>query len=75
MKDDEVLLPAEVAPMLRVEVATLATWRHRGGDGPEWFTIGKKKPAYMRSDVDAYILRKRAEAREKQAREHRSVSS
>jgi len=68
--DDEILLAPEVAAILRVDVTTLATWRHRG-EGPAWFRIGKKKAGYMRSAVTAYVSQRQRESAEQQAREHR----
>lgn len=70
---DEVLLPPEVAKLLRLDVSTLATWRSEG-EGPAWFRIGKKKVAYRESAIDAWLTRQEQIAQDQQAREHRQAS-
>lgn len=51
--DPEMLTIAEVATLLRVPVATLRYWRHRG-DGPRSFRMGRSV-RYFRTDVLAWL--------------------
>jgi excisionase family DNA binding protein len=54
---DELLTVTEVADLLRVPVATVRWWRHKG-DGPRGFRLGRHV-VYQLSDVTAYIARQR----------------
>lgn len=68
-RDDDLLLPEEVATMLRVPEGTLVGWRHRyrvdgAPQGPKWLKIEGGRCRYRRSDVKAYL----AEAAERAGR-------
>lgn len=64
---DDLLIPAEVAGILRCRVSTLATWR-AAGRGPEWFRTGRKSIVYRRGAVERYLQEQEALAREQQSR-------
>lgn len=47
---EKLLLPQEVAEMLRVEVETLEGWRSKGS-GPRYLKFGKREIRYRPSEV------------------------
>lgn len=51
--NDQLLTITEVAALLRVPVATLRWWGHKGS-GPDRFKIGRRI-MYRQSDVDKWI--------------------
>lgn len=57
----EMLTIAEVATLLRIPVATLRYWRHRG-EGPRSFRMGRSV-RYFRTDVLAWLSAVSAERR------------
>ena len=57
--NDRLLTITEAAEMLRVPVATLRWWRHKG-IGPRSFKMGRHV-VYQRSDLDAWIDARRGE--------------
>jgi predicted DNA-binding transcriptional regulator AlpA len=54
--DDKILIPDEVALLLRVKVDTLYRWR-LDGDGPPFVRMGRGRGriGYRKSDLDQYI--------------------
>jgi hypothetical protein len=57
---DELLMPAEAAKVLRVSEGTLRDWRYRK-IGPAWIKVGSK-PRYDRRDLERYTQAQRQEA-------------
>ncbi|MDT4906761.1 MAG: hypothetical protein QOI69_2 [Pseudonocardiales bacterium] len=57
--NDRLLTITEAAELLRVPVATLRWWRHKG-IGPRSFKMGRHV-VYQRSDLDAWIEAQRGE--------------
>lgn len=55
-KTQGLLTTAQVAEMTGVSENTLRWWRHVG-EGPASFRIGRRKVAYRRDDVDAWLRR------------------
>jgi len=55
--DEKLLLPEEVAQLLRVKVDTLYRWR-LDGDGPPFVRMGRGRGriGYRKPDLDQYIL-------------------
>jgi hypothetical protein len=58
--DEDVLLPGEVAAILRVPVATLNAWRGRRRvdgtrPGPKFIRIEGGRVRYLRGEVRAYL--------------------
>lgn len=58
--DEDLLLPEEVAEMLRVPLSTLTYWRYRrrkdgSKQGPAWIKIEAGRVRYYRGDVRAYL--------------------
>jgi len=53
--DPEMLTMAEVATLLRIPIATLRYWRHKG-EGPRAFRMGRSV-RYWRTEVDAWLQR------------------
>lgn len=58
--DEDLLLAAEVAEILRVPVATVTAWRVRrrkdgSRQGPRWLHIEGGRVRYRRGDVREYI--------------------
>lgn len=51
---DEILLTSEVSELTRIPVTTLRWYRHKG-IGPRSFTLGPKKVAYLRRDVENWL--------------------
>lgn len=47
---ERLLLPQEVAEMLRLEVETLEGWRSKG-NGPRYVKLGKREVRYRPSEV------------------------
>jgi DNA-binding transcriptional MerR regulator len=52
-REDELMLPAEVATTYRVPDSTLRYWRHIG-IGPEWIKVGRRV-RYDRASVEAWL--------------------
>lgn len=50
---DPLLLPEEVAALLRVDISTLRNWRSKGR-GPKFVKIGDLA-RYRLADVEAYV--------------------
>ncbi|MDK9624687.1 helix-turn-helix domain-containing protein [Propionibacterium freudenreichii] len=61
MEYREILTTAETSALVNVPAGTLRWWRHVG-EGPKSFTLGKKKVAYKKSDVLAWLEREYAKA-------------
>jgi predicted DNA-binding transcriptional regulator AlpA len=55
--EDKILIPDEVALLLRVKVDTLYRWR-LDGDGPPFVRLGRGRGriGYRKSDIDQYLL-------------------
>lgn len=51
---DELLTPADVAGVLKLDIKTIRRWRYEG-KGPAWFPLGLRTVRYRRSEVDAWI--------------------
>jgi predicted DNA-binding transcriptional regulator AlpA len=52
---DEVWNEQETSVRTRVSRGTLRYWRHTK-QGPRWFRLGDRKIAYLRSDVEAWLV-------------------
>lgn len=53
MMNEEILTPTEVSGLLRVPVATLYAWRHKG-KGPPAAQVGRHL-RYRRRDVEVWL--------------------
>jgi excisionase family DNA binding protein len=53
MENNELLSTEELAELLGVHPATLATWRHEGR-GPKFVKVGKVV-RYRRGEIDAFL--------------------
>jgi predicted site-specific integrase-resolvase len=54
------LLPNEVAELLRVKVQTLALWRSTGRGGLPFIRLGNKAIRYRESDVQVFLTQNTA---------------
>ena len=57
----ELLTTGEVSELLKVPVGTLRYWRSVGV-GPKSFTLGARKVAYRRDDVEGWLAAQYEEA-------------
>ena len=57
MEDDQFMTPDELAELLRVPVATLYAWRHKG-IGPPAIRVGRHL-RYRGSDVEKWLEQQR----------------
>lgn len=67
MSDEDLLLPEEVAEILRVPLSTLTYWRYRrrkdgSKQGPKWIKIEGGRVRYRRGAVRAYIAEQASDA-------------
>lgn len=51
---DQLLTPAEVAELLKLQPSTLVEWR-RLRKGPRHIRVGHRTVRYRRSDIDAWL--------------------
>ena len=62
LKRKELLAPAEVEALYGLKVATLETWRCRGG-GPDFIKLGGKLVYYRPEDIKQYLNAGRVKGR------------
>jgi predicted DNA-binding transcriptional regulator AlpA len=58
--DEKILSPTEVAELLGVTSAALTQMRYLGR-GPDYLRLSAQRIRYRRSDVDAWLERRRVE--------------
>lgn len=52
--NDDLLTPADVEAMTTLTQSTLVRMR-RSGEGPRWLRLGRRRIAYRRTDVEAWL--------------------